>query len=58
VVDQVFWRKDGTPLAVEYTTAAVQQDGAHNSAVISFRDITERLESHQELARRTGANHP
>ena len=57
VVDQVFWCKDGTPLAVEYTTAAVMQDGAHNSAVISFRDITERLESHQELARRTGADH-
>lgn len=52
VLDQVFWRKDGTPLAVEYTAAAVMQDGGPSGAVINFRDISERLAAIQELEHR------
>lgn len=52
VSDQVFWRKDGTPLAVEYTASPVLQDGVAIGALMSFRDIGERLEAQRELARR------
>ncbi len=52
VTDQLFWRLDGTPLAVEYTAAAVLRDGTSLGAVISFRDITERLETQRALEQR------
>ena len=52
LADQVFWRQDGTPLPVAYTAAATLQDGVPNGAVVSFRDITQHLQTQQELARR------
>jgi len=52
VTDQLFWRHDGTTLAVEYTAAAVLRDGTSLGAVISFRDITERLETQRVLEER------
>jgi PAS domain S-box-containing protein len=42
VEDDIFWRKDGTPLPVEYTTTPMSEDGGLIGAVITFRDLTER----------------
>ncbi|HZJ00165.1 MAG TPA: PAS domain S-box protein [Gemmatimonadaceae bacterium] len=41
--DEVFWRRDGTPVSVEYSTSPVIQDGKHLGAVVAFADITQRL---------------
>ena len=37
-----FWRKDGTPLPVEYTSTPTRENGELTGAVVVFRDITER----------------
>ncbi|WP_313952503.1 response regulator [Accumulibacter sp.] len=42
VDDEVLWRKDGTPLAVEYATTPFRKADALVGAVIVFRDITAR----------------
>lgn len=42
VDNEVFWRKDGTALPVEYSTTPVWKDGQVAATVISFHDITER----------------
>lgn len=42
IKDDVFWRKDGSAFPVEYTVAAMAQDGVISGAVTIFRDITER----------------
>jgi len=48
--DEVFWRKDGTPLAVEYSTSAIIEDGEHRGAVVAFADITQRLRAQRLVA--------
>ena len=41
--EDVFWRKDGTSFAVEYTATPMRSvDGETVGAVVTFRDITER----------------
>ncbi len=40
--DEVFWRKDGTRLPVEYSAAPLLIDGVVTGAVVSFADITKR----------------
>ena len=42
VDDEVFWRKDGTRLPVEYSAAPLVIDGAVMGAVVSFADTTKR----------------
>jgi PAS domain S-box-containing protein len=44
VVDEVFWRKDGTSFPVEYSSTPLSEDGAVTGAVVVFRDVTERRE--------------
>lgn len=46
---EVFWRKDGTPLYVEYTSTPIRERGRLLGAVIVFRDITVRRESEEQL---------
>jgi PAS domain S-box-containing protein len=48
--DEVFWRKDGSPLAVEYSTSPIVEDGEHRGAVVAFADITGRLRAQKDLA--------
>jgi PAS domain S-box-containing protein len=48
---EVFWRKDGTPLFVEYTSTPIRERGHLIGAVIVFRDITQRRESEARLQR-------
>jgi PAS domain S-box-containing protein len=43
VHDDVFWRKDGTSFAVEYSATPMRdEDGAILGAVVTFRDVTEK----------------
>ena len=45
-----FWRKDGRPLLVDYTSTPIKEGRTVVGAVITFRDVTER-----QLARERGA---
>ena len=51
VTDEVFWKKDGTALPVEYTTTPIYEESASVGAVVTFRDITERRRSQEALQR-------
>jgi PAS domain S-box-containing protein len=42
VIDEVFWRKDGTALPVEYVSTPITEAAKVVGAVIVFRDITAR----------------
>jgi PAS domain S-box-containing protein len=58
VTGEVFWRKDGTSFPVEYKSTPILEDGRHVGAVVTFEDITERIERERELretAARTAA---
>ena len=48
---EVLWRKDGSSIAVEYSTSPLYVQGALNGAVVVFTDITERIAQEQQLAR-------
>jgi PAS domain S-box-containing protein len=49
VDSEVFWRKDGTSLFVEYTSTPIRDRGSLVGAVIVFRDITQRREADEKL---------
>lgn len=52
VADEVFWRKDGTAIPVEYRSQPIVTDGIVTGALATFVDITERkrAEKATELA--------
>lgn len=50
--EDTFWRRDGSPFPVEYTSASVRdRNGTITGAVVVFRDITERKELERERHR-------
>ncbi|HSA85293.1 MAG TPA: PAS domain S-box protein [Nitrospira sp.] len=49
VVDEAFWRKDGTAFPVEYVSTPITVDGKVMGAVIVFRDITARKQAESAL---------
>lgn len=49
VNDEVFWRKDGTPVWVEYTSTPIRDRGVVVGAVIVFRDVSQRREADENL---------
>lgn len=50
VSDEVFWRKDGSSFAVEYISTPIRgESGEPIGAVVTFRDITERLRAEEAL---------
>ena len=49
IVDEVLWRRDGTPFPVEYTSMPIRKDGGVVGAVVTFMDITERKEMETAL---------
>ncbi|HLO62157.1 MAG TPA: PAS-domain containing protein [Azonexus sp.] len=51
VNDEYFWRRDGTPFAVDYSVAKIPGLGAQDGAVITFRDVSERKRAEQEAMR-------
>lgn len=42
--DEVFWRKDGTPVPIEYTSTAIRDESTVKGAVVTWSDISERRE--------------
>ncbi|MDP2822089.1 MAG: MASE3 domain-containing protein [Sulfuritalea sp.] len=55
VDDEVFWRKDGTPIPVEYWAHPVHQAGRVVGAVVAWLDISERRAAEAELRKLTQA---
>ncbi len=49
VEDEVFWRKDGKPIRVEYVSTPIYDGAQLVGAVVIFRDITERWENERKL---------
>ncbi|WP_118132790.1 sigma 54-interacting transcriptional regulator [Oceanicella sp. SM1341] len=49
VEDEVFWRKDGRPIQVEYVSTPIYDNQVLAGAVVIFRDISERKESERRL---------
>ncbi|MHA6344215.1 sigma 54-interacting transcriptional regulator [Roseivivax sp. CAU 1761] len=49
IEDEVFWRKDGRPIRVEYVSTPIYDHKVLAGAVIIFRDITERKENERKL---------
>lgn len=53
--EEIFWRKDGTPVPVDYTSTPITDEGGNRlGAVVTLRDIEERklLERQLEQANR------
>lgn len=46
---EVFWRKDGTTVPVEYWVQPIETDGEMQGAVVTFIDITERKHLDDQL---------
>jgi len=49
IEDEVFWRKDGKPIRVEYVSTPIYDGSQLAGAVVIFRDITERWENERKL---------
>ena len=49
VSNEVLWRSDDTSFPVEYTATPVIQEGTITGAVITFRDITDRIKMEERL---------
>ncbi|MDJ0992453.1 MAG: sigma 54-interacting transcriptional regulator [Dinoroseobacter sp.] len=49
IEDEVFWRKDGKPIRVEYISTPIYDHQVLAGAVVIFRDITERKENERKL---------
>lgn len=49
IEDEVFWRKDGKPIRVEYVSTPIYDGPRLVGAVVIFRDITERWENERKL---------
>ncbi len=49
VEDEVFWRKDGSSFPVEYTSTPIRENDKLVGAVVVFKDITERKQTHAAL---------
>ena len=49
VADEVFWRQDGSAVAVEYSSRQIRRDDQVVGVVVSFLDITERKRQEMEL---------
>jgi PAS domain S-box-containing protein len=49
VTDDVMWRKDGSPVHVEYSANPLREFGHNSGAVVNFRDISARRRAELEL---------
>ncbi len=49
--DDIYWHKDGSPLAVEFTSNPIWEKGQIVGTVIVARDITERKQAAEEQAK-------
>jgi PAS domain S-box-containing protein len=51
VEGETFWRKDGSPVPIDLTSAPVLRDGRVAGAVVVFRDVSERQAAERRLRR-------
>lgn len=49
VDNEVFWRKNGQPIPVEYTSTPIEDNGQLVGAVVVFRDISDRKGAEAKL---------
>ncbi|MCF8563157.1 EAL domain-containing protein [Alicyclobacillus tolerans] len=49
VLDDVFWKKDGTSIPVEFTSTAIHKSGKVAGIVVAFKDITRRKKVESRL---------
>jgi len=49
VDNEVFWSKSGKPIAVEYTSTPIMDNGHLVGAVVVFRDVSDRKEAEVKL---------
>jgi PAS domain S-box-containing protein len=49
VDSEVLWRRDGTPIPVEYSSYPLVRDGVVEGAIVTFVDITERSRAEEKL---------
>ena len=47
---EVFWRGNGTSFPVEYTSTPIREEGKVTGAVLTFRDVTEKITLESQLA--------
>lgn len=47
-IQEVFWRRNGSPFPVEYTVTPILQDNRPQGAIISFRDLSQRIKARHE----------
>ncbi|ALA58969.1 hypothetical protein NITMOv2_2556 [Nitrospira moscoviensis] len=47
--DQLFWRKDGAPLPVSFTSSPIQEDGRVTGAVVVLSDVTDRRRAQEAV---------
>jgi PAS domain S-box-containing protein len=47
--DEVFWRKDGTSVPIEYVSSPIIEKGEIKGAVVTFSDLTERKRAEEAL---------
>ncbi len=48
-IQEVFWKHDGTPFPVEFTSTPIISEGSIIGAVVVFRDISQRIETENNL---------
>jgi PAS domain S-box-containing protein len=49
--EEVFWRKNNTGFPIEYTSRPLYEEGKIAGSVVTYKDITERKRSEDELKR-------
>ena len=49
VDSEVLWRRDETPIAVEYSSYPIIRDGVVEGAIVTFVDVTERRRAEEKL---------
>lgn len=49
VADDVFWAKNGQPIAVEYTSTPIKDNGFIVGAVVVFRDVSQKKSDQERL---------
>ena len=47
--DEIFWRKDGSHFPVEYMSTPIMENGRPAGAVLTFKDIAERIRTERIL---------
>ncbi|MEO8577092.1 MAG: PAS domain S-box protein [Gemmatimonadales bacterium] len=52
--NEVFWRKDGSPVTVEFSSSPIIYAGEHRGAVVAFADISQRLLAQRAIAESEG----